>query len=355
MRKNGLWLVAVLFTSVGFCNESEVSLKEHLESIASMAAYANFSGVIFVAKGEDTILNIGVGESDTDADVPFSSKTMLDIGSITKQFTAAGILKLEMQNRLSTQDKASKYIGSLKGDLRAITIHELLTHTSGITSNTGDDYQRVTKEELINNLNNLQLEFKSGSHNYSNLGYSLLGLIVEEVSGIPLDVFLGEQFFEKIGMQKTGYTFPKYSDQEVSHGYLDGQDWGLPHKKNWAETGPFWNLRGNGGMLSTAEDMFKWHKALLTNHYLSQAAKNKLFAMHVKEYDNSKSYYGYGWVVELLGSGQKMIWHNGGNGIFSADVRYYPSSQIYYFLAGNRSDGEIYKMSDEIHELISGF
>ena len=76
--------------------------------------------------------------------------------------------------------------------------------------------------------------------------------------------------------------------------------------------------------------------------------------MHVKEYENSKSYYGYGWVVELLGGGKRMIWHNGGNGIFSADVRYYPSSQIYYFLAGNRSDGEIYKMSDEIHKLISG-
>ena len=241
--------------------------------IASKTANTCFSGVIFVAKGEDEIFSVGVGKSDTDGDIAFSSKTMVDVGSITKQFTGAAILKLEMQNKLTTQDKASVYIDSLKGDLRATTIHELLTHTSGITPNTGDDYQRVTKEDLINDLNNLQLQYKRGSHNYSNLGYSLLALIVEEVSGSPLDVFLGEEFFNKISILKTGYTFPKFSDREVSHGYLSGKDWGLPHKKNWGETGPFWNLRGNGGMLSTAEDMFKWHKALLTNQYLSQAPK----------------------------------------------------------------------------------
>jgi len=217
--------------------EVETSLKEGLESIVSKVADANFSGIIFVAKGEDVIFNIGLGKSDTVGDIPFSSRTMLDIGSITKQFTAAGILKLEMQNKLSTQDKASKHITSLKGGLREITIHELLTHTSGITSNTGDDYHRVTNEDLIRHLNKAQLEFKRGRYNYSNLGYSLLGLIIEEVSGNSIDVFLGEEFFNKIGIQKTGYTFPKFSDQEVSHGYLDGQDWGLPHKKNWGETG----------------------------------------------------------------------------------------------------------------------
>jgi len=357
MRAIYLLLITTLFIPFGCCAESKDSsvLKEHLESILSKTAYKNYSGVVFVAKGEQVIFNVGVGASDTERDIPFSSRTVLDIGSITKQFTAAAILKLETQNKLSTTDKASKYIDSLKGDLSTITIHELLTHTSGITSVTGDDYQRITKEDLINHLNSAQLEFKRGSHNYSNLGYSLLGLIVEKVSEKPLDVFLGTEFFDKIGIQKTGYTFPKFGTQEVSRGYLNGQDWGLPHKKVWGETGPYWNLRGNGGMLSTAEDMFKWHRALLTDQYLSQVEKNKLFAMHVKEYENSESYYGYGWVVELLGSGKKMIWHNGGNGIFSADVRYYPSSDIYYFLAGNRSDSEIYQMSDEIHRLVSSF
>ena len=106
-------------------------------------------------------------------------------------------------------------------------------------------------------------------------------------------------------------------------------------------------------MLSTAEYMYKCHNALLTNKYLSNKAKEKLFGLHAREYPDVESYYGYGQVTEILPNKNKVIWHNGGNRIFSADVRYYPSSNNYYFIAGNRSDGEIFEISEDIHRLLS--
>lgn len=321
--------------------------------IVNSEDHSSFAGVVFVAVKGKVIINLGVGKSDIDHAIPFSSNTLIDIGSITKQFTASAILKLEMLGKLSTQDKASRYIPSLQGALKNVTIHELLTHTSGITEDTGGDYEKITAVGLVNHLNQMQLSYSSGSHHYSNLGYSLLALIVETVSGEPLDKFLALELFTPIGMLKTGYTHPNYNDKEVSHGYLDGKDWGYPHKKNWTESGPYWNLRGNGGMLSTAEDMYKWHNALRNKKLLSDTATEKLFAMHVREYPGTESYYGYGWVTEILPNNKKVIWHNGGNGIFSADVRYYPSSDIFYFIAGNRSDVEVYDMSDKINELVS--
>ncbi|WGP00189.1 hypothetical protein QFX18_09015 [Saccharophagus degradans] len=105
-------------------------------------------------------------------------------------------------------------------------------------------------------------------------------------------------------------------------------------------------------MLSTAEYMYKWHNALLTNKYLSNKAKEKLFGLHAREYPDVESYYGYGWVTEILPNKNKVIWHNGGDRIFSADVRFYPSSSSYYFIAGNRSDGEIFEISEDIHRLL---
>ena len=153
-------------------------------------------------------------------------------------------------------------------------------------------------------------------------------------------------------MSKTGYVLPKFTDSEVAHGYDSNGDWGQPHLKNWASDGPYWNFRGNGGLLSTASDMYLWMKALQTDAVFNTAEKEQYFGSYVEEYPGADSYYGYGWVIEKLKGGNKFIWHNGSNDIFTSDVRYYPEDNLFYFIVSNRSDVPVWNLSAKIHKSI---
>lgn len=347
----------ILLCSVGYANSSEDkvttnALMKGLSAIIENDVPKDFSGVLLVAQGDQILLNRGFGYANQDKQTAFSDKTVVDVCSITKQFTGTAILKLEMQGKLSTDDKLSEYINSLSKHLADVTLHELLTHTSGITDEAGDDYEEITKEKLIQRLNAVPLSFPKGSHHYSNNGYSLLAMVVENVSGQPLDEFLNASFFKPNGMNQTGYVVPKFVLNDVAHSYQGKKDLGRPNAKNWLPDGPYWNLRGNGGLLSTAHDMYKWHRALLTESVLSKAAKVKLFGKHAREYPDTESYYGYGWVIEGFDDGEEMIWHNGGDGTVSADIRYYSNDSIFYFIAGNRSTSQVWDISERLHKLI---
>jgi CubicO group peptidase (beta-lactamase class C family) len=152
-------------------------------------------------------------------------------------------------------------------------------------------------------------------YRYSNLGYSILAAIVEKASGMGYEEFLAKHLFEPARMTQTGYVLPHWRRDRVAVEYDErGDPHGRPFDHPWASDGPHWNLRGNGGMLSTARDMFRWHLALRGERILSKRAKRKLFSPHVPETEAGDSYYGYGWVVVRTGEQGRVAWHNGGNG-----------------------------------------
>lgn len=115
------------------------------------------------------------------------------------------------------------------------------------------------------------------AYEYSNVGYSLLGAIVEIVTGASYERYLHDHLFEPAAMRKTGYVIPQWGADELARGYRGDEPWGTPRDHPWAEDGPFWHLRANGGILSTASDMYRWHVALLGEKVLSRKAKVKLF------------------------------------------------------------------------------
>lgn len=346
----------ILLSNIGRANSLEEkskvsSLMERL-SVIENEIPENFSGVLLIAQGDEILLNKGFGYSNQSKQTAFDDKTVVDICSVTKQFTGAAILKLEMQGKLSTDDKLGHHINSLGKHLSDITLHELLTHTSGITDVTGDDYDEVTKDKLIQNLNATPLSFAKGSHHYSNIGYSLLAMVVEKVSDQSIDEFLNDSFFKPLGMNQTGYAVPKFVVNGVAHSYEGKKDLGRPNAKNWQSDGPYWNLRGNGGLLSTAHDMYIWHLALQTERVLSESAKVKLFGKHTREAPDAESYYGYGWVIQEFDDGERIIWHNGSDGIVSVEISYYLNESIFYFIAGNRSKSQVWPITEKLHTLI---
>jgi hypothetical protein len=133
-------------------------------------------------------------------------------------------------------------------------------------------------------------------------------------------------------------------------GYRDGERWGTALDRPWRPEGPGWNLRANGGILSTVGDMHRWYLALKKNTVLPESAKAKYFAPHVKEYPDGATYYGYGWVTEKTDAGTTWIWHNGGNGIYNAYMGFEPETGLIIVVSSNIAG----KISDRYAERIRG-
>jgi len=296
-----------------------------------------FSGVLFVAKDGQIVLEKGYGLANRESKITYAPKTVFTVGSITKQFTGAAILKLEMQGKLRTQDKITKYFKDVPADKAEITLHQLLTHSAGILNSLGDDYEKLTRDEVVKRALASELRYVPGAkHEYSNVGYSLLGAIIEIVTGESYERYLHDNLFKPAGMKETGYVIPKWKRKNLAVGYReDGSRWGTPLDQLWDKDGPFWNLRANGGVLSTVGDLYKWHLALEGEKILSKEAKEKYFAPHIAEQPEAVSFYGYGWVNEKTPRGTTLIWHDGGNGFFYADFRRYIEDKVVYIVATN--------------------
>jgi CubicO group peptidase (beta-lactamase class C family) len=198
---------------------------------------------------------------------------------------------------------------------------------------------------------NAPISFKPGrKFEYSNVGYSLLAVIVEMVSGQPYETYLREHLFELAGMTKTGYVLPVWQTEELVHGYLsDAEDWGTPLDHLWAEDGPYWNLRGNGGILSTANDMYKWHLALEGNSILSEESKSKLYTPHTEAWDGE---YSYGWFVHQTPRATRDVSHGGANGIFGTDFHRYLDEDVVFYIASNEANHAAYDLSSAIASII---
>lgn len=289
-----------------------------------------FSGALLVAKEGKIILNKGYGWAIRAEAIPNTADTVFSVGSITKQFTAAGIMKLEMQGKLDTNDPISKYLDNVPEDKSGITLHHLLTHTAGVINFTGMDYDVAHRDETVKRILDAPLLFAPGDQfEYSNAGYSLLAAILEKVSGQNYEQFLNGHLFKPAGMQATGYRIPDWDKKVVAHWYVGDTDNGIPLDKPY----PYWNLLGNGGILSTTMEMYKWHLALNGETVLSTITKKKLFTPFLND-------YAYGWDVLKTERGT-LIQHDGASMLGnSAEMRRYIDADVVTILFCNQAYGE---------------
>ena len=239
-------------------------------------------------------------------------------------------------------------------DKVGITLHHLLTHSAGLQSDFADDFDPISRDEIIKRALASKLRSPPGQrYHYSNAGFSLLAAIIELVSGQSYEAYLNENLFKPAGMIKTGYRLPAWKADEIAQGYLRGRRWGTIFERRWAADGPYWNMRGNGGIHTTAADMLKWHLALGGDAVLSDAARAKLSTPHMREGQMS-TYYGYGWVVGKTQRGTRLIEHNGGNGIFTADCKRYVDDGVFVFAASNNSESPAWIVTSWLDALIFG-
>lgn len=305
-----------------------------LDDYLSRLERFGFTGGALAVRGTQVLLSRSYGMADRARGVPLTTESVYSLGSITKPFTAAAILTLEMQGKLAVTDLASQYLDGVPADKAAITLHHLLTHSSGLESDFSEsDYDPVGRDEYVRRALQSTLRFKPGEgYEYSNAGYSLLAAVVEKVSGQPFEVYLTERVLKPAGMRETGYKLPKWAPDRVAHGYRDGEDWGTILQRIQEPDAPYWTLRGNGGLHTTLGDMLAWHRALGTEAVLSKAAREKYFRPYVAEGPRGLSHYAYGWAVSKSARGTTVVQHNGGNGIYVAEFVRFPDEDAMLFV-----------------------
>ncbi len=298
-----------------------------------------YSGSVVVAQHGEVVLNKGYGLADRAHGVPFTSDTLFDIASVSKQFTAAAVLRLEMQGKLKVEDRIKRFFPEAPPDKAGITLHQLLTHTAGFPETLGPEDEVIDRKAFLKRAFATRLVHPPGKkYLYSNGGYSLLAAVVEVVSGKPFGEFLREQVFLPAGMHHTGFLPDAQDRQRLAHGYNGDGDWGTSLDHPHAPDGPWWGLRGNGGILTTTGDLYLWFKALQGNSVLSAAEREKYEQPYVKETGAEYPQYAYGWSFSKSPSGHRKLAHVGGNGTFQSDFRRYPEDDAMIAITSNTDD-----------------
>ncbi len=361
MKRYILLIVAIFTLYISCKNDTESNpaknpLENRLESYLAECDKNGLSASILVAQNGEILYNGGVGLRNKAEKLPVTKETIFTTGSLTKQFTATAILKLQEEGKLSVTNSITAFFENLPKDKENITIHQLLTHTSGIVGNLGYgvDFVPISKEEFLSQAYSSELEFEPGSqYSYSNVGYSLLAMIIEKVTQTGYEKYLQKNIFHKAGMVHTGYLLPKWDTTQIAHGYKCGEDWGT-HLIKWQSDSNqiSWHLKGNGGILSNPSDLYKWYIALKENKIISKKSFEQLIFPHVKENESGDSHYAYGWTILDSDRNTKIIAHNGSNGVFYADFIQLPEENtvIIYMTNELRYDTQI--VSWEIEQLL---
>ncbi|HYE54134.1 MAG TPA: serine hydrolase [Chitinophagaceae bacterium] len=329
MRKLIIALIVLLHAQLVWPQSLTEKLDEYL---AANTKQRKFNGAALVAKNGQVILHKGYGWRDAQKRIPHNENSIFQIGSVAKQFTAAAVLKLQEQGKLNVQDKLTKYIPDYPlGD--KITIHHLLTHTSGIFNYTADarfmnveSARPVALEKLIGLFKNKPLDFEPGTqYRYSNSGYILLGYIIQQVSGKPYEQFLHELIFRPLGLQHTGFDFKNLKDANRSVGYMI-----LTTDTLRAAIVDSSVSYAAGSIYSTTGDLYKWHKALYTDKVLNKSSLEAAFTPFRQQ-------YGYGWVIDSI-DGKRIIEHNGGIFGFTSYLTRIPADDVCVILLSNASE-----------------
>ncbi|MGH9662701.1 MAG: serine hydrolase, partial [Bryobacteraceae bacterium] len=300
------------------------------EFLTAETKAGRFSGSVLIARDGKALLRKGYGLANREHQVANGPQTRFRLGSISKQFTAAAILLLEERGKLKVEDGVCRFVEPCPEAWQRITIHHLLTHSSGIPNFTAfPDYQKTktlpaTAEQMIARFRDKPLAFAPGERaSYSNSGYALLGHIVEKASGSTYARFLRENIFETLGMADSGEDQHRsvLPHRATGYGPLLGN---LVNADYIDMTIPL----GAGSLYSTVDDLYKWDQALYGERLLKQAALDRMFRSHVKMGPGG---YGYGWGIGPRNS----VFHGGGIDGFATLITRYPGDRAVVIALSN--------------------
>lgn len=318
------------------------------EYMRARVEHDRFSGSILVARDGKVLARAGYGMADLEHDVPNTPETKFRIGSVTKQFTAAAIMLLRDRGKLDLHKPIKTYLPDSPKSWDEITVHHLLTHTSGIPNYT--DFPEFTKtmeipttlDALVGRFKDKPLDFKPGAKfKYSNSGYILLGRVIEAASGRSYVAFLRENLFDPLKMNSTGYDSASPILKHRASGYSRKLfllvnaapiDMSIPHAA--------------GALYSTVDDLFLWDQGLLGDTPVPQKTLKEMFTPF-------KDGYGYGWLSGKI-FGRPMVTHNGGINGFSSSILRLPDDKVCAVALSNVEDPNVAAIARDLAAIALG-
>ena len=332
MKKLAIFLLCIMLQPLWVAGQEKGfvagKLGEKLDDLMIGFSKEGYSGAVLVAQNGEIILDKGYGFADRERKIQNTPLTLFHVASVGKIFTAAAILKLEMQGKLKTSDLISKYLGQFPKEKSEATIHHLLTHTSGLTVG-GATLDYSSRKAFVQSVKDTPMESKPGEkYRYSNAEYILLAAIVEEVSGQPFKKYLQKNLFNPAGMTSIGYAWDaRFNSAPVAVGYAGDK---LETLKPAPRVTDVWGNRGPGNLIATVGDLYKWIQALRNNKILSEQAKKRMFTAYVHGDE------GYGWHVTKTARHTMMVRRGGGRPDFESEVQWYiDENTVIIFTANN--------------------
>ncbi len=354
-----LVLTAIFLTCLSAIAQSKAEKIDAL--VKHYADQRLFNGAVLVAEKGKVVYKNAVGMANMEWNIPNTTQTKFRVGSVTKQFTSMLIMQLVYEGKIDLQEPITQYLPNYRKEIGdSITVHHLLTHSSGLPNYTDNDNFFRNDSKLHFSVNDFiriycsgDLEFKPGTKfSYSNSGYFILGAIIEAVTNKPYTEVLKERILKPLGMKHTGYDRSKELISNRAAGYvrkMDGYenseylDMGLPYAA--------------GSIYSTVEDLYLWNEALSAGKLLPKELYRKLFTGYLKMeetpfFKNDKDSVAYGWFVkhfERSDSTQKatMIWHSGGINGFLSELARFPEDGYFIALLDN-TEGAVEPLLKEI-------
>jgi CubicO group peptidase (beta-lactamase class C family) len=328
--------------------DTKPDTKRMEQIVQDSVASQHFMGTVLVERDSKPILDKAYGSADLEWNIPNAPDTRFRLGSITKQFTAAGILLLEERGKLEVEDPISKYLPDEPAAWKNITFFHLLTHTSGIPSFTSfPDYNElqsrpVTPEQLVARFRDKPLDFQPGEKwNYSNSGYALLGYLLERISGQKYCDFLQQNIFTPLAMHDSGCDRNSVILPRRASGYTPGPN-GLENAGYIDMTVPF----SAGELYSTTGDLLRWQQGLFGGTLLNPASIKKMTTPF-------KDNYGFGLEIQTI-QGHERISHGGGINGFNTFEAWYPQDKLSIIVLSNVNGNAPDQISNHLASVVLG-
>lgn len=344
-RKFLLIAVCLLFVSAARAADEGAKLDAYMTALTKTG---RFSGSVLAARGSRVVLAKGYALANVELDVPNTAETKFRLGSVTKQFTAMSIMQLQEKGKLNVEDAVCKYVPECPEAWQKITIHHLLTHTSGIPNFTSfPNYVRTMHERspvatTIERFKAKPLDFAPGEKfQYSNSGYVLLGYILEKAAGQEYAEYLQEHIFGPLKMANSGYDtfsavlkhratgYSRRGGNLVNAAYLDMT---IPHAA--------------GALYSTVNDLYLWDQALYADTLVSKASLDRIFTPF-------KGDYAYGWMVTKRFN-RKLISHGGGINGFATTIDRYPDDRACVIVLTNVEGSSVAPAARDLAAILFG-
>ncbi len=321
--------------------------------LANEVAQQQFSGSVLIAKNGQVLLSKGYSMADWDDQVPNTPHIKFYLGSTTKQFTAMAILLLQERDKLHVHDSLCSYIPHCPAAWQPLTIHEVLTHTSGIPQLNISDSSYTSLQAWIDSFDDVPLSFTPGSqYSYCSICYQILGYVVEQASGEPYSTFLQQAIFDPLHMRNTGFDTHYASLPDHAIGYASWQVKDI--SITWDVASQWSFLFGSGLLYSTVEDLYRWDQALYTHTLVSQQTMDQAFTSYATS-EFAGSGYGYGWfIAEAPVPEHRLIWHYGAIAGFRTYIGRYIDDRITIIVLSNLSKVDEMALANSLEQFVFG-